>query len=246
MTPKKALLLLSLLYFYDTAHAEQRVKLYTFYTPSHAVLFNDWFLPSVSKLNEYDLVVEKYGQECESAEFMGEGWKKTTRRKITLMIRAIKENWGSFFVYSDVDIQFFRLTLPEIRKALMNTDIVFQQDDHNKNACTGFFACKANSRTLIFWETVGKVMDIHAKHSDQASVITLLKLNKHRFAGFSWGLLPITFFGGGVLTGEMWNPGDDLVVPEEIILHHANYTVGVANKIEQLNYVRSVVTESRS
>ncbi len=56
-----------------------------------------------------------------------------------------------------------------------------------------------------------------------------------------WDYLPVTFFGGGTLTGKCWNPGDSLLVPEGIVLHHANWTVGVERKISQLKYVRDIV-----
>jgi hypothetical protein len=35
--------------------------------------------------------------------------------------------------------------------------------------------------------------------------------------------------------------GLDLPVPEGIVMHHANYVVGVEQKIAQLEYVRDIV-----
>jgi len=238
MSISKKIALSSLVLFCSISHA--RVKLYTLFTPSHAVLFNDWFLPSISALHEYDLVLEKHDQECKTAEFMSPGWKKTTRRKVNLILRAIKENWGSFFVYSDVDIQFFKSTLPAIRDALATHDMVFQQDTPEKKICTGFFACKANQKTKIFWEMVGKIMDVFPIYSDQASVNLLLE--KAEFADLSWDLLPESFLDGGALTGETWKPGDACNIPRDVILHHANYAVGVNNKIEQLKQVKNKVS----
>jgi hypothetical protein len=219
----------------------QRIKLYTFYTPSHEALFRNWFLPSISELDEYDLIVDVYNQECKSAEFMSEGWTKTTRRKISLIQRAIRENWGSWFVYSDVDIQFFQLTMAEIKQALVGQDMVFQQDDHKKNLCTGFFACRANKITQRFWDAVAHHMDTYAQWSDQITVATLLE--KRRTHKVRFDILPNTFFGGGSLTGSIWNPGDALEIPHDIIMHHANYAIGVEHKIEQLKLVRSMVEQ---
>lgn len=53
--------------------------------------------------------------------------------------------------------------------------------------------------------------------------------------------LPSTFLSGGTFNAKVWRPGDDLYIPSNIILHHANWTIGVQNKINQLNYVRDSV-----
>lgn len=53
--------------------------------------------------------------------------------------------------------------------------------------------------------------------------------------------LPSTFFSGGTSTAKVWNPGDQLIIPDNIVLHHANWTIGVENKINQLKYVKSLV-----
>lgn len=53
--------------------------------------------------------------------------------------------------------------------------------------------------------------------------------------------LPDSFFSGGTLSARLWKPNDHLTIPDDIILHHANWTVGIENKIEQLNYVKQVV-----
>lgn len=63
--------------------------------------------------------------------------------------------------------------------------------------------------------------------------------------GIKWGYLPVEFFGAGTLTGRQWEPGMYLEIPRNIILHHANWTVGLENKIAQLKFVRDVV-ESRT
>lgn len=218
------------------------IKLYACYTPSHKVLYNDWFLPSLMAFNEYDLIVETYDQECEKAEFLSEGWTKTTSRKVQLILRAIKENWGSWFVYSDVDIQFFRPTLGEITKAIGTKDIVFQQNDPARGFCTGFFACRANERTLEFWLAVADYMHKHSDISDQASVWNIYKIyKKSQILHVKCGLLPNTFFCAGTFRGCLWNPEETLEIPKGIIIHHANYTHGVPNKIAQLKLVKNMV-----
>jgi len=71
----------------------------------------------------------------------------------------------------------------------------------------------------------------------------LIKLSQYGFNSHRvrWGYLPPDFFGGGTLTACVWSPGDSLPIPHNILLHHANWTVGLENKIAQLKYVKSVV-----
>src|SRR5579863_9116343 len=84
---------------------QDKIKLYAIYTPSHEILKDSYFLPSIQ--DDFELIIENVEQTCESAKFMSAGWTKTTIKKVDLIIRAIQENWDSLFIFSDVDIQFF-------------------------------------------------------------------------------------------------------------------------------------------
>src|SRR5262249_45901592 len=50
----------------------------------------------------------------------------------------------------------------------------------------------------------------------------------------NWGYLPETFCSAGTISGEFWEPGRTLVVPERPLIHHANWTIGVPHKLAQL------------
>src|SRR5437016_12299301 len=84
---------------------ETKIGLYTIYTKSHEPLFISWFLPSIPREDNFELKVLKVPQECPTACFKKFGWKKTTTRKVEMIISAIQETMGSWFVYSDVAIQ---------------------------------------------------------------------------------------------------------------------------------------------
>jgi len=58
-----------------------------------------------------------------------------------------------------------------------------------------------------------------------------------------WGYLPNQFFGGGTLKGKYWWPGLPLAVPDNIVMHHANFTFSIKNKVMQLTYVKENVEE---
>lgn len=224
--------------------SQEKIKLYALYTPSHEVLKNDYFLPSVQ--DDFDIVFELCDQECPSARFMDTGWTQTTMKKVDLIIRAIHENWGSFFIFSDVDIQFFRPIKKRILKLIEGKDIIMQRNSPNGVLCTGFFVCRANERTLQLWTDVKNLMEQNSLNSDQNSFNQCIKRSNNRNPyDVVWAYLPNSFFGGGTLTGCEWHPGMLLPIPQNIMMHHANWTKGIHNKIAQLSYVRCEVMRRR-
>ena len=82
------------------------MKFYSFFTKSHLILKDQWFLPSIK--DDYEIICEEHEQDCDSGVYMKAGWVEAIKKKVDLIIRAIEENWGKVFVHSDVDIQFFK------------------------------------------------------------------------------------------------------------------------------------------
>lgn len=220
-----------------SVQAKQKLKMYCIFTPSHAVFKDEWFLPSIQ--DDYEIIIQFFDQECTSASFMANGWKKTTIHKVELWLQAAKDNTDTIFICSDVDIQFFRPTQKLIEELMVEKDLVVQQDAPDGRLCSGFFACRGNQRTIKLFESMLRCMKTNKNMSDQACLRHYIKkTNPHNIR---WSLLPAEFFGGGTLTGRIWRPGKSLPIPENIVLHHANMTKGITNKIAQLNYVKSVV-----
>ncbi len=240
------------------------VKLYGLVTPSHEILLREWFLPTLA--DSYELRIKECPQvgAMEQHLFGTREFVQTVWFKVNWILEAIRETWGSAFVCSDVDIQFFRKTEPIISHLLQSNDLVFQREDPAGVPCCGFFCCRANSRTLRFWQDVLKRMGQPPAQNEQKVASEILRpflalypspikqiLARIRFLlmqrnpyGLRWDYLPNEFFGGGTLTGTYWEPGGTLPVPERIVMHHANWTFGIENKISQLRYVRSVVKPS--
>ncbi len=234
----KNLIVLILFLLISNSTKTEKIKLYAIYTPSHAVLKDNWFLPSIQ--DDFDLVVEFHDQTCPSANYMHAGWTRTTIKKVELIIRAIEENWGKIFIFSDVDIQFFAPIQNQIEQLMENKDMVIQKNHSNGMLCSGFFACRGNEKTLNLWQDAHKLMLNNQKISDQRALNSCLrKNNKYNVA---WGYLPNTFFN----PGRIWGPGKRLAIPNNIVIHHANWTRGIKNKIAQLRYVRNIVNKRKN
>lgn len=211
------------------------MKLYTFFTPSHEVFFRDWFLPSLTE--PFELMVHQTPQISPNGHYGCDGFKKTMVDKVKVILQGLEENPGEVFVYADIDIQFFRPMREILLQALEGKDIVCQSDQYeHTNLCAGFFACRSNERTLRLWKKIHDALTITDGGDDQQL------LNDFR-EDVSWAVLPPEFLSGGTLDSarSLWMPGLALTVPKGIILHHANWTVGIQNKILQLQYVKDQV-----
>ena len=234
--------------------AAGKIKMYLFCSPSHQVLADDYFLPSIK--DDYFIIMEKNQQHCPSANFESEGWDNATLPKIDIIINAIKENWGGIFIHSDVDIQFFGKTKEILLNEIRNKDIVFQKDAplsfksgayKNGIYCSGFLIARANEKTLELYQNAKRIFLNKDKYkfNDQEAVNYQIQKSKKKLRV---GFLPSCFYGpGSIYAGDWkWEPGMHFKIPKDIVMHHANWTVGIENKIKQLEYVKNVVFKNRN
>jgi len=236
------------------------MKLYCFYTASYEIFLKTWFLSS--NQDDFDVVLHKSSFQGEAANYKEEDWYNITKEKAKYIIQTIQENMGDTFIFSDVDIQFFQQTKPYIDQLMGSKDLLIQRDDPQGMCCTGFLVLRGNRKTLRLWQDIYNL--IGNEFGDDQDCFNMLlrpptilfrmlnkvlssnmkiKLSTRRANKYhlKWEYLPNTFFSGGTLTGNRWVPAENLSIPENIILHHANWTVGMDNKIAQLKYVRDIV-----
>jgi hypothetical protein len=204
------------------------MKLYTLYTPSHEVFFENYFLKTLP--NEFELIVGKANQECLSGSFYQSGWETTCFRKVQLFLKACEQNMGDVFIYSDVDIQFFGKIKETLLEELGDYDIACQNDTRDVY-CSGFFICRANERTLSMFQ---KMVENYYLE-DQHMLNEYIHLCKSKFLSYK-------FLTIANVTGRVWDPSQiDVDVPESLLMHHANFTSGVENKIKLLELVKSKI-----
>lgn len=210
-------------------------KIYTFYTDTHKKLYTNYFLPSVP--DSFEVVVEHFPQECPSGNFHGDGWMNTMRRKVQYVIRAIEENMGGWFIHSDCDIQFFGDFYEDIKKNLQGMDIVAMDDNM---LCAGFFACRGSEKMLTMWNDIDDKLDAFA--NDQFAMNAAL-INT---PGVCFKVLPrFKYFNYMHTVGKdkVWNSGMPIDISrnqlDSIMVHHANYTIGVQNKIEMMEMIKN-------
>lgn len=198
------------------------MNLYSIFTPSHRDMYENYFLTSIP--DEFKLHVKEIPQECPTGSFYQAGWDKTCFRKVEFFEEICKENFGDMFIFSDVDIQFFGNFKNEMIEELGDCDIACQDDITTFSS--GFFICKCNDTTLKMFQNMKEFYN----REDQTSLNDQIHITKHKF-------LSKRFFTFGHIVPRPWN-GEDFDIPDDILVHHANWVAGIDNKIKILDLVR--------
>ncbi len=147
------------------------MKIFAISTESHRILKDEWFLPSLC---------DRLPVEIEEAAQLGDGsignenFNGIMLQKVRLILRAIEEMWGSWFIYSDVDVQFLRPFRSLAESCLAHRDICFQQDSPTGELCAGFFAARGNAAVRRLWKDVEELLKTDLSQHDQTWLNHLL------------------------------------------------------------------------
>jgi hypothetical protein len=213
-------------------------KLITFYSNSHKEIY-DIFYNSYCKylINDYNLSTLNIDQMSPTGEYESEGFDLTMLKKVEWIIENINTNDSDILVFADCDIQFFQ----NIEEDLGEFDIKFQEDIGSY--CAGFFICKQNQKVLDFFKYVHETLKLNldGKIHDQ-TIINHLLHNKI-FTDINVGLLDKNKYWTVANSngGQVWNGETINYVPKEIVMHHANFTVGIKNKLQLLNRIKEKI-----
>ena len=190
----------------------ERIPIYAVITPSHRVLYEKFFLPSLDQdqFELYPLDLEQEG----NGEFLADDFKRCILFKVEQIIASIKRHEGKIIVWSDIDIQFFGLTAAKMAAPFKNKQLLFavQRLARGRNdACGGFYALRCNEQTLLFFENVLKTT-IHETNGNEQDALNLLL---RRAGAPVWEFLGPEFYAR---THGVW-------IPKNAVIHHATCIV---------------------
>jgi hypothetical protein len=232
------------------------MKFITFYSESHKNIF-EIFLESFEKhlKPNHELKIKKINQISPTGNFNSQGFDLTMMEKINWIIENIDTNSNENLVFSDCDVQFF----DDFTIDLSDNDILFQHDFSNfdfswfpdgkkgisnyPNYCAGFFICKQTEKVKNFFIEVKKTFLNHMNGylHDQIVINKLISENYN----INHGILNSNLFWTVAFStnGNVWN-GQEINVPSTVIMHHANFTIGVENKIKLMNKVKQKIQKN--
>lgn len=212
------------------------MKLYTFYSDSHLELYENFFIKSFkenSMEKSFDLISLKVDQKSSTGDFNSDGFNSTMVDKVEIILQAINDNWGEPFMFCDCDIQFLRDFKQDILSYLDDKIDLYAQSDAG-TICAGFLMVKANKISKKFIE---KIIKETPKFSNDQVCMNYYK-NHIRYK-----LLPEDkyFTIASANNAKVWNGEENFQVPSGILVHHANYTIGISNKKKLMELVKKNV-----
>ena len=212
------------------------MDLLTFYSESHKVMYENYFLESYQRhlKNSFILKAKEITQLSKTGDYDSTGFNETMLEKIKFVL----ENFDSSdepFVFADCDIQFFGDFKESLLEELGDHDIAFQDDIVCR--CAGFFIAKRNKKVRKFMELV---LETTPKFDHDQTAMNHILNNQHRFnLNLKEKRLPKNkyFTVAAATNAKQWS-GQDFDVPKGVLVHHSNWTVGLDNKINLLELVR--------
>jgi hypothetical protein len=212
------------------------VKIYTHYSDSHKQLYDDFFKASLRALyskEEVAIKVLNHTQTTQDGMFMTQGWLDSMDFKLDVILTAIEETFNSWFIFADCDIQFLKPFVTDLQEQLTDVDIVCQEDCGS--LCAGFFACKSNNDTKKLFQTIKSTFRYLV--NDQVALNEHRNLVKYKLLDNKKYFTIGNFFNNKDGTHN-WDNVTDIVPPKEILVHHANYVKGVANKLQLIKMIK--------
>lgn len=230
-----------------------KLDIYTVYSESHKTLHDDYFLPSASKW--YNVISECQEQKG-SGSFNDKKFGHSTRKKIEIILSAFEKNSErDWFVFSDCDIMFFRDFEEDMNRRIQNADFVAQSDCGG--ICTGFMAIKKTATNINFFKTVLQYMDENLYRSESGEgfhdqqalneVIGVIRRGEPYKAEIQRPkFLLVKYFDGygnldHIMPGIQWNDTVDVPLKFVPYMWHANFTVGIDNKVKMLEQINGKV-----
>lgn len=143
------------------------------------------------------------------------------------------------FIFSDIDIVFYKPTLPTINKLIESKDVLFLRElfdgihtPQGGNINFGFNVIRSNEKSYRFFNDVlNKVLDTEVW---EQMIINNLLYNTNDY-DLKWDLLPPTFLSTSV---GLHN------IDKNIMLYHANCAVKKEEKYNLINIVNKLVSET--
>ena len=206
------------------------MKLVSYYTSSHKILYDNYFLPSIKSDFGFELISKEGIQLSESGSFDSSGFNESTSDKINFLIEVL-ENTPKFdnLIFCDVDLVFIKNPIDYL-KDFLDYDMVFQYGYSDLN--TGFFLLKNKDKVK---ELLINVRDnCHLFLHDQDALNFFIKKTSLKYTTFDNQISCTATFNGTNIWG-----GEEFKVNYLPIVFHACWTIGVENKIKLLEKIKN-------
>jgi len=179
-----------------------------------------------------------------SGDFMSPEFYDVQTFKIETLLKFLNEY--ETVVYFDSDIVIFGDVIKSMASHLDHYDLAFQKD--RDCVCAGMFICKRNDAVMNFFNTVLNRLICDKNQyvfsaADQTIINEMLKADSSEIKVGMLNENQFTTFGNINVDKQLWEEGDVFTLNEEVLAFHANFTIGINNKIKLMEYVKSLKEE---
>ena len=212
-----------------------KLRCHVFMSPSRREFYDKHFAPTVPK--GLQVILHKWPRKWNDVVYGTSEFNLCMQWGVQKLIKLCRTERRPFLL-SDVDVRFYGEVADDLLKCLDKYDLAFQNDGTG-GACKGFFMCRPTRArwAALFFQRVLSAMKLSGKNDQEETNACL----KTRGTILSWRLLPKRYWTHGCDTGKKWNPGDPLDPPADMLMHHANWTHGVGNKLKLLDAVKDIM-----
>lgn len=229
-----------------------KIKAYTIFTPSHKDFLYNYLLNSWVYNENVELTILFKPQACATAESRSEGWKDTMQYKVDCFYEKLKEcnEQTEYFMFIDPDIMIYRDFYDDlIQRMSAGYDVLFQ-NDFPGGVNTGFFIVKNTKTARAFFNTV---RGNFRKFPEEQVATNFLLRNLNNYPGIQvkWDILPKEYWTYGEIAGTFdpttgnlkghWDGMSDFSIPENIFIHHGNWTLNKQDKYKILDKVKNKI-----
>lgn len=208
------------------------MRLVTYYTPTHAEMCKRFVLGRAGAFDE--VISIEYEQTCPAGAFKHDGWNRCMDDKLKTLLRIPLDGKPTLYVDSDVLVRRGLADWATWHARNMQYDEIAYSDDVLQ-WCAGVMLFRPTKKTRRWWELVADMSRL-LDQPDQ-DVIHVLRTYAKRLP------VPMSVMPGSRICNwatignqSVWD-GQPFVVPKTCLAWHANWTVGVENKMRMLEHV---------
>ena len=201
-------------------------------TDSHQILYEEFFLKTVpGNITTLRKVLNSAGE----GNYLSSSWQAGVTTKLKWALECFEKHPEEIFVLSDVDIQFFpSFSFEDLHRELRDSgrDVLFQKETRFpecREVNTGFYIAKSTPWSVELFREAISVCESLSSQNDQVAINAILS---NRDQPDKWGHLPLCYYA----RSQGFPP------PSDAVLHHANVTANIGEKIAQLRRVKCWVT----
>lgn len=207
------------------------MRLVTYYTPSHREMCERYVLSQASGFD--DIIVGEYPQTCPTGEFKSAGWNDCMSDKLHLLQHLPCDGMPTLYVDSDVCL------MPGLAQWAKETsaglDGVAYSDDVLQ-WCAGVMLFHDTEQVHRWWRLVEDMS--HVLDLPDQETIHVLRVHGKRLPLPMSVLAPDRICNWATVGGTSPWVGEWFDLPETCVAWHANWTIGIDNKLAMLSRVR--------